>query len=257
MTDTPIAKMVAKMLSANCPAEIIVMAIETAEAAAASSTKSSDDLVAKRDRLRQYDRERKARKAAEKNGISVSDENALLLTSSLSKSVIKEEGRKEESKSVIPVPTEIPTEKPTKRKKGFRLPADWRPSDHHYAVGNKQHGMDRAAVDARAQAMRDWTVREAHRAVTLKSDWDLTFTSVWLKPQDQKNGFGGSRPLQDDSRSASRAAARLAEEARAGRFAFAPLPSLLPRKSGDDVQLLPQGRGAQSGDLLRSDSGDV
>lgn len=55
------------------------------------------------------------------------------------------------------------------------------------------------------------------------------------------NGHRGPRPFQDDSKSASRAAGRLAEAARRGEFSFAPRPSLLPRKSEDDVFLLPKG----------------
>lgn len=66
--------------------------------------------------------------------------------------------------------------------------------------------------------------------------WDDEITIT----ERTQNGFGGPRPLQDDSRSAGRAAARLGEAARNGQFSFAPLPSLLPEPSGDDVRLLPK-----------------
>lgn len=59
-------------------------------------------------------------------------------------------------------------------------------------------------------------------------------------PKGTVNGYRGSRPLQDDSLSASRAAGRLAERAERGEFTFEPVPSLLPKTSTDIVRLLPK-----------------
>jgi hypothetical protein len=56
----------------------------------------------------------------------------------------------------------------------------------------------------------------------------------------EQNGHRGSRPLQDDSKSISRAAGRLAEAARRGEFTFGPRPSLLPGQDDDPVLLLPK-----------------
>lgn len=56
-----------------------------------------------------------------------------------------------------------------------------------------------------------------------------------------ENGHRGPRPLQDDSKSISRAADKLAEAARRGEFSFGPRPSLLPSADESSVRLLPKG----------------
>lgn len=70
---------------------------------------------------------------------------------------------------------------------------------------------------------------------------DFIATQNSTLPQGTPNGFGGSRSLQDDSRSAGAAAGRLAAAAERGELTFAPLPSLLPRENENDVRLLPKG----------------
>jgi hypothetical protein len=58
---------------------------------------------------------------------------------------------------------------------------------------------------------------------------------------EASNGYRGPRPLQDDSKSISAAAGRLAEAAERGEFAFGPRPSLLPEPNENPVFLLSKG----------------
>lgn len=57
----------------------------------------------------------------------------------------------------------------------------------------------------------------------------------------EKNGHRGSRALQDDSLSCSKAADRLIEATKRGEFTIAPRPSLLPAESPNHLRLLPKG----------------
>jgi len=59
--------------------------------------------------------------------------------------------------------------------------------------------------------------------------------------QGVSNGHRGPRALQDDEKSISRAALRLAEKAERGEFTFGPRPSLLPEDDARPVQLLSKG----------------
>jgi hypothetical protein len=60
------------------------------------------------------------------------------------------------------------------------------------------------------------------------------------------SGFGGSRSLQDDSRSVSRALDRLGAELEQGTIEFAPRPRLVQDQGEGDLRLLPPGRGTGS-----------
>jgi hypothetical protein len=124
------------------------------------------------------------------------------------------------------------------RARKCQLPADWKPKPSHYDLAEKYKQPD-SFVDRKADDLRDWALGKG----IMRSDWDRTFNG-FLKPKEGAfNGHGGPRPLQDDSKSISRAAGRLAEAARRGEFGFGPIPSLLPRKDDDPVLLLPKGRG--------------
>jgi hypothetical protein len=61
-----------------------------------------------------------------------------------------------------------------------------------------------------------------------------------------RDGQRGSRSLQDDSRSVTGAIDKLQAGVKSGVVSFPPRPSLLPRKSEDDLRLLPPGRSAES-----------
>jgi uncharacterized protein YdaU (DUF1376 family) len=60
------------------------------------------------------------------------------------------------------------------------------------------------------------------------------------------SGFGGSRSLQDDSRSVSRALDRLGAELEQGTIEFAPRPRLVQDQGEGDLRLLPPGRSTGS-----------
>lgn len=60
------------------------------------------------------------------------------------------------------------------------------------------------------------------------------------------NGFGGSRALQDDRLSVTKALERRREDIKQGGFSFPPRPRLVPEKRDDDRLLLPPGRSAES-----------
>lgn len=129
---------------------------------------------------------------------------------------------------------------------GTSIPDDWKPTnaDREYGLAAPLR-LTNEQIDSMAEDMRLWAGANANRAVARKANWSLAFKG-WMRREASKlkgtngYGFGGPRPLQDDSRSASRAAARLGEEARAGRFSFDPIPSLLPESGGNDVRLLPK-----------------
>jgi hypothetical protein len=121
------------------------------------------------------------------------------------------------------------------RARKCHLPADWKPKPSHYDLAEK-YKQPYSFVDKKADDLRDWAIGKG----TIRADWDRVFNG-FLKPKDgQFNGHGGPRPLQDDSKSISRAAGRLAEAARSGKFSFGPVPSLLPGKDDDPVRLLPK-----------------
>jgi hypothetical protein len=129
----------------------------------------------------------------------------------------------------------------TEKKTGkILLPDDWRPSVAHYELAKKK-GLPMEAVDEAADEMRSWSLGNGER----RTNWDWVFNN-WLRriADRRKNGFGRRGTLQDDSRSASRAAGRLAEQAERGEFGFGPRPGLLPAANGDNVVLLPKGRDA-------------
>ena len=137
--------------------------------------------------------------------------------------------------------TETETEGETEKKTGkILLPDSWKPSASHYELAKKK-GLPMEAVDEAADEMRSWSLGNGER----RTNWDWVFNN-WLRrnADRRKNGFGRQATLQDDSRSSSRAAGRLAEQAEKGAFGFGPRPGLLPAANGDNVVLLPKGRDA-------------
>jgi hypothetical protein len=138
------------------------------------------------------------------------------------------------------LPSSISTPKKEERKKErarkTHLPEDWLPKPRHYEKAKKFNHPD-GFVDRKADSMRSWAASKA----IMRANWDATFDGFIEPKEGQSNGLGGSRPLQDDSKSISRAGRELAEKARRGEFSFGPRPSILPAKSDDDVFLLPKG----------------
>jgi hypothetical protein len=140
--------------------------------------------------------------------------------------------------------SDVPRETSKPRRKGTKLPLpdDWKPSPAHFAAASRLQ-LSTAVVEGKAEDMRIWAQSNDIR----KANWDATFHGFLrnaVSKSGGQGGYGGSRPLQDDSRSISRAAGRLAEAAERGEFSFGPRPSLLPEPDATVVQLLPKGRGA-------------
>lgn len=121
------------------------------------------------------------------------------------------------------------------RSRKSALPDDWKPNEAHYAKAAK-FGMPADLMLIKADDMRNWAKSKA----IIRADWDATFHGFLRPKEGQSNGFGGSRPLQDDSKSVSKAADRLIEATEQGRFTVAPRPSLLPAESQSNLRLLPK-----------------
>jgi hypothetical protein len=75
--------------------------------------------------------------------------------------------------------------------KGHPLPADWAPSQSDEVYG-EQLGFTRAEIQGMAETMRLWAGANAHRPITRKCDWHLTFMG-WMRREREKPR-GGSRP---------------------------------------------------------------
>ena len=142
-------------------------------------------------------------------------------------SITKSLNKKEESKK--------------ERAKSSSLPDDWQTNEGHLAVAIKL-GFDQTWMVGQAVEMREWTVREAHRSITKKADWNLTFLA-WMRraAKDARNGQGGSRQFQNDELSVTGAIRELGKQVEQGTLTFAPRPSLLPTEGGNDRRLLSKG----------------
>lgn len=145
---------------------------------------------------------------------------------------------------VGPPETETETETQTQergrgRKPGkILLPDAWAISDSHFELGNKL-GLTKEEIEEAAHEMRDWSIGNRE----MRSYWDSVFNN-WIRRNAKRknNAYGRPRAFQDDSRSASKGAARLIEKAKRGEFAFGPRPGLSVEPSATVVQLLPQRR---------------
>lgn len=213
------------MAKAGASVDVILAAIEAelvAEGARVQARRAKD--AERQRRSRHADSKTVTPCHAESHPVTRSHSDMeLSLTSSSFLTSTKEASKKEESKK----------ERASKR----QLPSDWVPKPAHYAKAKKLNHPD-GYVDQKAEDLRDW----ARSKAIMRADWDATFNG-FLKNRETTNGFGGPRPLQDDSKSISRAGRELTEKARRGEFTFGPRPSILPRTGDDDVLLLSKGRG--------------
>lgn len=162
----------------------------------------------------------------------VTERNATPLSTSSSELVVKHRGNQGK---------ELQPELVEGRKRGSRLDDDWRPSDADMAYARK-HGLTESQIEIEATKFRNYWTNRTDRA-SRKPRWDRAWQN-WILNVRGGNGYRGSRPLQDDSKSVSRAAEKLAEAAERGEFTIGPIPSLLPQPSEDSVLLLPKGRGS-------------
>lgn len=159
---TPIADMVAVMLSAGIPPEIIALAVRTAEEHA-HGLYAVDPVAAKR---RAYDRERKRPKA------EIPPENS---DRSLSSSLPSNESKKEEKKERA------------KRDRGHLLPVEFVPKASHFLEA-EGYGKPRDWVFAQLKAMRNWAAANEHRAVARKSNWGAAFSGWMERNKGSSNG---------------------------------------------------------------------
>lgn len=130
---------------------------------------------------------------------------------------------------------ETETEESRKTGKIF-LPDNWSVSADHYELAKKL-GLSTDAVSDAAAEMRAWSLGNGEK----RRDWDHVFNN-WLR-RNAKNGQRRSGTFHDDSRSLTKAADKLIEQAKRGEFSFGPRPGLPPEPSATVIQLLPKGRG--------------
>jgi hypothetical protein len=122
------------------------------------------------------------------------------------------------------------------KKIAMLLPDDWQPSPMHGAKA-KELKLPAGCLEGKAEDMRIWAQSNGVRKV----NWDATFHGFLRRAASElggSNGHRGPRPLQDDSKSISRAAGRLAERAERGEQIWGPRPSLLPADDANPVLLL-------------------
>jgi len=136
--------------------------------------------------------------------------------------------------------------------KATRLSEHWQPSPDHLHFAENE-GLSASEIEREAAKFRDYWVGRAD-AGGVKRDWSATWRN-WVRKA--KEGKSNGRWVQDDSKSASAAAGRLAELAERGVQIWGPRPSLLPAEGTNVVRLLPEGRGERPGDLRGGDSGSV
>jgi hypothetical protein len=190
--------MITEMLKNCIPMEMIIVAVRSMERAV-STRHGVDETAEKR---RAWDREyRKNKRARPPDPPDIHptppDVGDIALT----------------SLSEVKKHSEVVSKK-EKKERGHKLPPDWKPNQHHYDEGEKL-GMSRAAVDARADAMRTWCDANANRSITTKANWDAAFTGTWLKDSKNGHGFSNNRANQTSGPAPTRDTAIIAGMGRA------------------------------------------
>lgn len=156
--DTPIANMVGEMIARGVPAEVIILAIRTAERAGRSTgiPQNSADVSAERRRARDRERKRLSAEFRRNSAEIPQNSNSPLILTSL-------DSKKEEKKESI-------SKTRSTKFRGIPLPADWHPNPKHLEAATKLGFTEKAVLD-KAEDMRIW----AGSGGKLKVDWDLTF----------------------------------------------------------------------------------
>jgi hypothetical protein len=169
---TPIAAMVREMIARGIAPDAIVLAVGTAERAAALAHFSGIPVESVADKRRAYDRERK-RKAAEfhrnSTGIPRKDENA-----SLSSKNISSEDKKSKREAT----------------RGTRLPDDWRPSHPDLAMAQDLIGPDQTGIEL-AKFKDHWKQQAGSRGVKL--DWSATWRNWVRRTREYAGARNGNR----------------------------------------------------------------
>jgi hypothetical protein len=135
--------------------------------------------------------------------------------------------------------------------KGTALPENWEPTNDDREYGHRKLHLSDEQIDGMAEDMRLWAGANENRAIARKAGmkgWSMAFKG-WMRrvAKQQETSNGGLHGRGRNGGSASATAGRLAELAERGEFSFGPRPgSVLPAAGGDDVRLLPEGRGGKS-----------
>lgn len=75
----------------------------------------------------------------------------------------------------------------TKKTRGTKLAPDFHPKEAHYELGAK-FGFGRPWIDVLCQRMHKWALKNDHRSITTKSNWDLAF-SEWIEREGEANVY--------------------------------------------------------------------
>lgn len=240
---TPIADMIEAMLANGATLDVILLAVRSLELSGTSPGQVRDNVRSRRE----YERMRKRVWRNKINSLVVKPEandagliernvpenirDMSLSHCDLTSSFLSiESPLKEGSKEVKTVVVEG-------RKRGTRLSPETplNEIDRKFALENGVENPDQLW----AEFIDYWTGIPGQRGIK------LTWSGTWRNrvrmvagKTGVAGGFGRSKPFQDDSRSASRTAGRLAEAARRGELDFAERPSLLPGTGEAPIRLL-------------------
>ena len=165
---TPIADMVAQMLAAGVPHEMILLAIRTAETHAVRGHSADKiDVSAERRRAADRDRKRLVRGHSAENPQKSAD--TLSLTKEVEEKPIKE-----------------PKKERSPRKLSADIPADWRPPDRAREIATE---LQVSVVDVEGR-FRDYLKSTGRRYV----DYDAAFCNFVRNSPKFNGGQNGTRP---------------------------------------------------------------
>lgn len=255
---TPIADMVELMLSQNAPADLVILAIRTAETASrdghALSRDSHTPSVERRreaDRLRQQKHRNKSKllgrgaeaNDAAQNPIASRDSHALTVTDTLFlSSSLSSKSLRGNQEVVSKKETVAVVETRAKQSRATRLPENATLSQVDLAAAIELGMSEQRAREAWAEFVDFWTGVPGARGTKL--NWPGTWRNR-VRQIAGKNGKSNAaypqRSFQDDTRSVGRATERLAAGVDEGTVSFAPRPQILPSESPRDMRLLPKG----------------
>lgn len=139
--------------------------------------------------------------------------------------------------------SESTSRKKKEQKLKSTLPVDWKPSADLMDYGRRRGFADQQILDI-AEDMRTWADENAETSKGQKKNWNRTFEGFLRRTKPNGGNYGPGRPraFQDDSRSISRAAQKLADKAARGEFSFGPRPTGRPDESEANIFLLSKGR---------------
>lgn len=243
----PFAEIVSELVSTGLDQRQLGLLLELVSVmstglSSGSPVESLDDAT---ERRRKYDREYKRNRrlkarlmsSTASTGQSTGQVDTSCNLSSSTELVLEERGSREEG--LLPV---IVEGRKAKVSRGTRLDQNSKISDDDYKFALDAGLSPERIAHAWAEFVDYWIGVPGQRGT--KTNWPATWRNrvrAISGKSGARNGFGGPRPLQDDEKSSSRAAGRLADAARRGEFSFGPRPSLLPGPDENAVQLLPKG----------------